>query len=69
MTAEVIQIRDFQRPEERLACDKRLGYGIPTIYLTTDEVDAIAKYADFRDSLTQAIEDTCIPPDYDPRPA
>ena len=65
MPAEIHQIRDYQRPEERLACDKRLGYGIPTIYLTVEEVDAIAKYADFKDEMTQAIAD--IPADYDPR--
>ena len=58
MSAEIINIRDKQTAEERIACDKRLGYGIPTAYLTEAEVDSIAKYADFRDDLTQAMADT-----------
>ena len=110
VTADILQIRDFQRPEERIACDKRLGCeltsldveklranaqyeiaggltvlavsdNLPTVYLTEAEVDSIAKYADFRDDLTQAMADInitvcsgcletrchCPPKDYDPR--
>lgn len=71
MSAQVLQIRDYQRPEERVACDKRLGFGLLAVPYRHNGVDYWTGPANPSDplrgiitDLTQLVADTG---DCDPR--